>query len=176
MARNGPRIACNASPPRRTVDSTCRVRKSHLRKIWAVYGAGWLGLRICQAAGPPGADNGDIETAHGHRDCRKGPWRPRGGDVGMHVVEIIVLSRSCDLGLFMARYDPFRRTQKKDAPGLRGRPLGGGIRSFGAGVGASGRGGLTALAACDAAHHERAGNAQGIGGRLGDDDDADADS
>ena len=47
---------------------------------------------------------------------------------------------------------------------------------LGTGLGVSGLGRFAALAACDGAHHERADDAQGIGGRLRDDDDAEADA
>lgn len=121
---------------------------------------------------PPGTDDGDIETAHNRQNRRKGSWRPRGDDLDVFLVEIIVLPRTCELGLFLAHYGPLPRIQKKRRPRVEGGVLEGGEPDFWDRFRVSGRGGFAVLAAGDGAHHERAGDAQGIGGGLGDDVEA----
>lgn len=119
MAGNGPRIACNASPPRWTVESTCRVRKSLLRKIWPDYG-GWgasaSGSRPGPARRASGYDPGSLKSLLRHLACS---WlRFRRIDAGFYGFCAIVRSWAVFGPLW-----PIGVGAKKGRPGVEGGVL-----------------------------------------------------
>lgn len=122
MARNGPRIACNASPPRWTIDSTCRRRKSLLRKIWPVCGAGRFGVRNGPGTGAANAVRENLENDTGSlksilRALAISWARFRRSWHRFHCFGAFVQP----WGIYGPLW-PIGVGAKKDAPGLMGRP------------------------------------------------------